>query len=213
MLPVSAREPASIRAWFVAVAAIGAISALFIAALAGWYSWEQQKLRFGQGLMATSRALIQSSDRELEQSAVALRALAGSESFRRGDLSGFRTRASDFLSPYGYFLLISELGSPRVLMYAAMPNGSSLPELPPDWTSSHRDTGEVEVKPLSRVGDEQWAVAVQTIAAADNGSRYLLTLGVPTSRFQRVINDQGFPPRVVSSHPRSELDDCCQVPV
>jgi two-component sensor histidine kinase len=194
MLPVSAREPASIRAWFVAVAAIGAISALFIAALAGWYSWEQQKLRFGQGLMATSRALIQSSDRELEQSAVALRALAGSESFRRGDLSGFRTRASDFLSPYGYFLLISELGSPRVLMYAAMPNGSSLPELPPDWTSSHRDTGEVEVKPLSRVGDEQWAVAVQTIAAADNGSRYLLTLGVPTSRFQRVINDQGFPP-------------------
>ncbi len=194
ILPVSAREPASIRAWFVAVAAIGAICALIIGALAGWYSWEQQKLRFGQGLMATSRALIQSSDRELEQSAVVLRALSGSESFRRGDLAAFRVRASDFLGPYEYFLLVSELGSSRVLMSAAMPNGSSLPELPPDWTNSHRDAGEVEVKPLSKIGDDQWAVAAQTIATADNGSKYLLTLGVPTSRFQRVINDQGFPP-------------------
>src|SRR6185437_9761616 len=159
-----------------------------------WYSWEQQKLRFGQGLMATSRALIQSSDRELEQSAVVLRALSGSESFRRSDLAAFRTRASDFLGPYGYFLLVSELGSSRVVMDAAMPNGSSLPELPPDWTNSRRDAGEVEVKPLRKIGDDQWAVAVQTIAAADDGSKYLLTLGVSTSRFQRVINDQGFPP-------------------
>jgi two-component sensor histidine kinase len=188
------REPASIRAWFAAVAAIGAICALIIGALAGWYSWEQQKLRFGQGLMGTSRALIQSSDRELEQSAVVLRALSGSVNFRGGNLAAFRTQASEFLAPYGYFLLVSESGSGRVLMNAAVPDGLSLPELPPDWTNSHRDTGEVEVKPLSRIGDDQWAVAVQTIAAADNGSKYLLTLGVPPSRFQRVINDQGFPP-------------------
>jgi two-component sensor histidine kinase len=194
MLPISARGTASIRAWFAAIAVIGAISALIIGALAGWYSWEQQKLRFGQGLMATSRALIQSSDRELEQSAVVLRALSGSESFRKGDLATFRTRASDFLSPYGYFLLVSELGSSRILMNAAMPNGSSLPQLPPDWITNGRGADELKVKPLSKIGDEQWAVAVQTIAAADNGSKYLLTLGVPTSRFQRVINDQGFPP-------------------
>ena len=201
------------RTWFVAVAAIGAICALIIGALAGWYSWEQQKLRFGQGLMATSRALIQSSDRELEQSAVALRALSSSESLRRGDLATVSTRAADFLSPYGYFLLVSDLGSSRVLMTAGMPKGLSLPELPPDWTNGSRNVGEVGVKPLTKIGDGQWAVAVQTIAAADDGSKYLLTLGVPTSRFQRMINDQGFPTRVVSSHSRSELEHCCPVPV
>jgi two-component sensor histidine kinase len=196
MLPVSAGGTASIRAWFGAVAAIGALSALIIGVLAGWYSWEQQKLRFGQGLMATSRALIESSDRELEQSTVVLRALSGSESFRKGDLVAFRTRASDFLSPYGYFLLVSELGSSRVLMNAAMPNGSSLSELPPEWITDGRGAGEVDIRPSSKIGEEQSAVAVQTIAEVDNGSKYLLTLGVPTSRFQRIINDQGFAPEI-----------------
>jgi hypothetical protein len=195
MLPVVGGTT-SIRAWFGAIAAIGTISALIIGVLAGWYSWEQQKLRFGQGLMATSRALIESSDRELEQSTVVLRALSGSESFRKGDLVAFRTRASDFLSPYGYFLLVSELGSSRVLLNAAMPNGSSLSQLPPDWITDGRGAGEVDVKPSSKIADERWAVAVQTIAEVDNGSKYLLTLGVPTSRFQRIINDQGFAPEI-----------------
>lgn len=144
--------------------------------------------------MATSRALIQSSNRELEQAAVALRAISGSVSFRSGDLAAFRTRALEFLGPYGYFLIVSELGSSSELMNTAIPDASSLPELSPNWTNSLRDTGEVSVKPLSQIGGDQWAVAVQTIAATDNGSKYLLTLGVPASRFQRVIDDQGFPP-------------------
>lgn len=194
ILRISTGQAHSIRSWLVGIAAIGAICAVIVGALAGWYSWAQQKLRFGQGLMATSRALIQASDRELEQATVALHALSGSESFRRGDFAAFATRASDFLNPYGYFLLVSESESSRVLINTAMPNGLALPELPTDWTNSRRDAGEVEIRPLAHVGDSQWAVAVQTIAAIANGSKYLLTLGVPTSRFQRLIDDQGFPP-------------------
>jgi hypothetical protein len=84
MFSVSGRRPLSIKMWFLAVGAIGAVSALVIGGLAAWYSWDQQKLRLGQNLMATSRALIQSSDRELDQAAVALRGLAGSSLCNEG---------------------------------------------------------------------------------------------------------------------------------
>lgn len=183
----------SIGTWFVVVAATGAICALVIGALAAWYSWEQQKLRFGQGLIATSRALVESSDRELEQAAVALRAVATSESFRRGDLAAFGARAGEFLAPYGYFLLVSEPGSVRELMNTAMRNASPLPQLPPNWINISPSMGDVEVRPLSQVADNLWAVALQTIAATDKGAQYLLTLGVPADRFQRLIDGQAFP--------------------
>lgn len=187
-------QPRSIRAWSAAIAFTGALCALIIGGLAGWYSWEQQKLRAGQGLMSTTRALIQSSDRELEQAAVVLRALSDSESFRRGDLAAFKGRASRLLRPYGYVLLVSEAESPRVLMNTATSDEPWPPELPAEWRSSGRGLGEADVKPLARIGETHWAVAVQMIALADNGSRYLITLGIPTERFQRVLTDQGFPP-------------------
>jgi two-component sensor histidine kinase len=182
----------SISTWFVVVAATGTVCALAIGALAAWYSWEQQKLRFGQGLMATSRALIESSDRELEQAGVALRAVATSGSFRNGDLAGFRNRAFEFLAPYGYFLIVSQPGSARELMNTAVQSASSLPELPANWTNSSNDGGDIKVRPVSQIVGTLWAVGLQTIAATSNGSKYLLTLGIPANRFQQLIDAQGF---------------------
>lgn len=182
----------SIRTWLVTVAATGGICALVIGALAAWYSWEQQKLRFGQGLMATSRALIESSDRELEQAAVALRGVATSDSFRRDDLVAFKSRAVEFLAPYGYFLLVSDPDSGRELMNTAVKNAALLPPLPSNWANSTAEPGKIKVRPLSQVGEDQWAVALQTIAVTASGAKYLLSLGVPASRFQRLLDDQHF---------------------
>ena len=194
MFQVFALGPFSIRAWLIAVAVSSTVFALIVGTLTGWYSWEQQKLRLGQNLVATSRALVQSTDRELEQASVALTAVATSYSFRNGDFPSFARRAAAFLQPYGYFLIVSEPGSSRELVNTAAANLSPLPGLPNAWTDGAQLLADAKVRPLGQMHDGQWAIAVQLIAASDAGSKYLLTLGVPAQRFQQIIDNQRLPP-------------------
>jgi two-component sensor histidine kinase len=171
-----------------------AVCAIAVGALAGWYSWQQQKLRLGQNLVATSRALIQSADRELEQSGLALRAVASSVNFHKGNFSELRDQVSELVQPYGYFLVITEPGASREIINTATSSGSPLPELPSNWRTAPTQALETEVKPLSRIAEDKWAVALQMLASTDAGSKYLLTIAVPASRFQRVIDNQRLPP-------------------
>lgn len=190
------RGPMPFRVWFT-VAAIGSAGfALAIGIVAGWYSWQQQKLRLGQNLIATSRALVQSIDRELEQSEFALRALASSANLRAGDVEKFDGQAREILQPYGYFLILTEVGSSRELINTAANIGAPLPALPYEWTTGPSSKNQIEIQPMTQIFDGRWAVAVQTIGSTQTGSKkYVLTLGVPANRFQRLIDDQRLPPK------------------
>lgn len=193
LLPVAVRRPLSIRGWFTVVAVTSVICALIVGALAGWYSWEQQKLRLGQALVATSRALIQSGERELEQATVVLRSVAGALNLHAGDLTAVKTQSADLLKVYGYILFITELAaSPAPL--GTDPVSASTAGLPSDWQWSEGKGRQFEVRPLTRLGDNQWAVGVQMVATSGQGAKYLLTLSVPASRFQRLIDNQRLPP-------------------
>jgi hypothetical protein len=83
----------SIRAWLATVAAIGVIGAVFVGALAGWYSWREEEARLGVSLVSTSRAIVESLDRELDQAIALARGLAVSRALAEGDIAGFDAQA------------------------------------------------------------------------------------------------------------------------
>jgi two-component sensor histidine kinase len=182
----------SLRGWLWTVALVCTAGALSVGTLAGWYSWQQQKHRLGQSLVATTRAVIQLAERELGRAASVALALSSLPYLQEGDLRGFEQRARVFAHTFGYFLIVSELGSARELINTDVPPGVALPELPQEWRA---EAGEQPtVKPLvPRATDRSWTAAVQMRATSKAGPAYVITVGVPSARFQRIIAEQQLP--------------------
>lgn len=189
------KEPWSLRAWVVAVAAISAAGAILTGALAGWYSWHQQKLRLGENLVASTRAIIQSTDHELTQAIALARGLAAAPSLERGDVPFFETRTRSLVEPFGYFLILSEPGARKETFNTSLPPGAPLPELPTEWVQPTGELREPVVRPLiRRATDGTWTTAVQVSATDASGRTYVITIGIPSARFQRIIDEQRLPP-------------------
>ena len=194
---VSASSPrkavVSLRGWLRAVALICTAGALLVGSLAGWYSWQQQKYRLGQSLVATTRAIIQLAEHELDRAASVAAALSALPYLEEGDLRAFEQRARVLAQTFGYLLIVSEPGSAREVINTDVPPGVALPELPPEWRMGASE--QPTVKPLVlRATDRGWTVAVQMRASSRAGAAYLITVGVPSARFQRIIAEQRLPP-------------------
>jgi two-component sensor histidine kinase len=182
----------SLRTWLWALALICTAGALFVGSLAGWYSWQQQKYRVGQNLVATTRAIIQLAERELDRAASVALALSSLHNLQEGDLRGFEQRARVLAQTFGYFLIVSTPGSPREVINTDVPPGVALPELPPEWRTGASE--QPTVKPLVlRATDRHWTAAVQMLSKPKVGPAYVITVGVPSARFQKIIEEQQLP--------------------
>ena len=190
------REGWSLRTWVFAVAAVSATGALVTGALAGWYSWDQQKARLDQSLVATTRAIIQAADHELDQAIALARGLSAAPSLERGDLASFERRSRALVEPFGYFLILSEYGSAKQMLNTAVPQGTAYPALPLEWTQGLDEVRGAIVRPLiRRAADGMWTTAVQMVASDAQGRKHVITLGLPFGRFQRIIDEQKLPPQ------------------
>ncbi len=183
-----------LRTWVITVALVSTIAALCIAAFAGWYSWQQQKLQLDQNLVATTRALTQLAERELDRASTIGQAAATSALLQSGDLHGFDRQARMLIRPSGYFLILSEVGSARELINTDIPLGVTPSGLPPEWVGSV-GAGPT-VKPLVlRDTDRYWTAGVQLLASTNAGPLYVITIGIPAARFQAIIDEQRLPPQ------------------
>lgn len=186
---------ASLRSWLLALAAAGAAAALLVAATAGWWSWQAQKERIGTSLAATSRAIVESVDRELDQAAALARGLAVSRPLANGDIAGFEQQARQAIAPYGYHLVLKSPGSEYQLINTQSPTGTEPRKLAgPIDPMLHR--GNVYIAPLrqSRVSG-LWLTSVEVpILGTDGELRYVISMLVPSAAFQHIIDEQKLPP-------------------
>src|SRR4051794_9603689 len=83
----------SLRGWFLCLAILAGSASLVIAAIAGWWSWQEQKNRTGASLTATGRAITEAVDRELDQAAALARGLSISTLLAHDDFAGFERLA------------------------------------------------------------------------------------------------------------------------
>ena len=187
------KHPRSLQAWMQNVALVSVAGALAIAALVGWYSWYEQKLYLNQNMVATTRAIIELTDREIDRATTIARVTAASTLWRSAEHAISQERAQALVRPFGYFLIISESRSTRELYNSDVPPGVALPDLPQEWVGSAGV--EPIVRPLVfRNTDRNWAAAVQVLASPKVGRPYVITIGIPAWRFQTIIDAQRLPP-------------------
>src|SRR6266567_3308587 len=96
----------SLRSWLLCLAILGGGASLVVAAIAGWWTWQEQKDRIGASLMAASRALSEAVDRELNQAVALARGLSISTLLAHDDFVGFERQARQAIGPYGYNLIL-----------------------------------------------------------------------------------------------------------
>jgi signal transduction histidine kinase/CheY-like chemotaxis protein len=187
----------SLRIWLLYVALAGGVAALLVAGVAGWISWREQKAEVGLSFLATSRAMIGAVDRELDQAVALARGLAVSRSLAEGDTAAFDAQARQALAPYGYGLILNSADSGVQLVNTQVPAGSALPALPVDRAliDPAAQGGKIAVKPLrqSRISGA-WVTVVQVPVASSGGDhRYVMDIVIPSSNFQRIIDEQRLP--------------------
>ena len=188
MLAWFAKAPHSARGWIYAIACLSAAGALLVGAVAGWYSWHEQKLRLGGNLISTSRALAELADQQLTQAGLVAHTLAVS-GLLQGNVQQFQQQAIRGVRPFGYFVILTKAGDLHELVDTRVPAGAALPNLPKDWAFTGSDTG---VKPVTRDADGHWAAAMQLRGPANT---YVVTVGIPVEQFQHLIDKQKLPSR------------------
>src|SRR5262249_60681742 len=98
-----------------------------------------------------------------------LRTLSKTENFRVDDFRAFSHQSAEILDPYGYFVTVTESGSSRTLLKPPLPEVPFF-ELPPQWARTPHLDKEPMILPLVQVDEhDQWAIAVQMLAATDAG--------------------------------------------
>src|SRR5690348_8339672 len=165
-----AGQPRSLRRWLLYLAIFGTSASRIIAAIAGWWSWQQQKERIGASLMATSRAMGEAVDREVDQAAALGRGLSVSPLLAGGDLAGFERQARQAISPYGYHLVLTSPDSEFQLINTQVPPGAEPPKLTAGPIGPALRQGRIYVGPLKRsLLSDAWFAAVQVPASGPDG--------------------------------------------
>ena len=190
------RRPMSLRSWFLCLAVLGGSASLVVAAISGWWSWQEQRDRIGASLMATSRAVTEAVDRELDQAAALARGLSTSTLLAREDFAGFERQARQAISFYGYYLILKSPNIDFQLINTQVPPGAEPPKLVSVSIDPALRQGRVHVAPLrqSRVSDV-WFTAVEVpVLESDGQLRFVISMLVPSAAFQRIIDEQHLPP-------------------
>ncbi|ARO29006.1 hypothetical protein NXC14_CH01011 [Rhizobium sp. NXC14] len=153
----SREESWSLRGWAIAVAAISTGGALLTGALAGWYSWHEQKARLDQSMVATTRAIIKATEYELDKVVALARGLAIAPSLQSGDINSYEKRARALIQPFGYFFVLTDSGSSKDLFDTTVPPGTGYPVLPSEWMRDLENMQTPIVRPLfQRPADGMW---------------------------------------------------------
>ena len=171
-------RPISLRSWFLCLAILAGSASVGIAAIAGWWSWQEQKDRIGASLMATSRAITESVDRELDQAAALARGLSISTLLAHEDFAGFERQARQAISPYGYYLILRSPNSEFQLVNTQVPPGADAPKLVGLPIDPELRQGRVHVTPVrqSRLSDV-WFTAVEVpVLAPDGQLRFIISI-------------------------------------
>ena len=190
-----AEQPRSLRRWLLYLAIFGTSASLIIAAITGWWSWQEQKDRIGTSLMATSRAMAEAVDRELDQAAALGRGLAISSLLAGDDFVGFERQARQAISPYGYHLVLTSPNSEFQLVNTQVPPGAEQPTLTtgPIDPALRQDRIHVSTLAKSRVSDAWFTSVDVPVPDPDGQLRFVLSMFVPSAAFQRIIDEQHLP--------------------
>src|SRR5258708_9172355 len=120
----------SLRVWLLMLGIAGMLGATAIAAVAALDSWRARQERLDATLMATSRAITESIDRELDQAVAFAHALAISRDLAAGELLSFDVRAQKIVEPYGYTLVTRSLGARDQLVETPQSVGETVAVVP-----------------------------------------------------------------------------------
>jgi signal transduction histidine kinase len=189
-------RPISLKAWTWRVAFIWLVCALITAAAAGWYSWRNQITQTGQGLTGASQAIITAVEHKLDEAIAFGRALSTSSALRSGDIKTFEDEARRAATGSKYWLVVNSPESGRQLVNTLLPAGTKLDEAASeDWVELPAKQGKVALKDLhrSRVTGE-WVQVVQIpVQSGQHNLVYVLSVIVPVSEFQRILDEQRLP--------------------
>ncbi len=189
------KSPASFRSWLLALAAAGLSASLIVAAMIGWWSWQDQKARIGASLAATSRAILESVDRELDRAVALARGLSVSRLLADGDLAGFEQQARQAIAPYGYNLILKSPKSEHQLLNTQVPPGTEPPKLTIEPIDPEVRQGKVRIARLrqSRISG-LWLTTIDVPVFEPGGQlQCVISVLVPSVAFQRIIDDQKLP--------------------
>src|SRR6266567_2768899 len=185
----------SLRSWLLCLAILGGGASLVVAAIAGWWSWQEQKDRIGGSLMATGRAISEAVDREVDQAAALARGLSISTLLAHDDFADFERQARQAISVYGYNLVLISPNSEFQLVNTQLPLGAEPSKIPSSPIDPVLRQGRVHVGPLLHSGlSDAWLTAVEVpVLSADRQLRFVITILVPSTVFQRIIDEQRLP--------------------
>ena len=185
----------SLRGWLLCLAILAGSASLVIAAVAGWWSWQEQKNRIGASLMATSRAITEAVDREIDQAAALARGLSISTLLAHDDFAGFERQARQAIDLYRYNLVLTSPNSEFQLVNTQVPLGAEPPKLLSGPIDPVLRQGRVHVSPLLHPHlSDAWLTAVQVpVLSSDGQLRFVISILVPSTAFQRIIEEQHLP--------------------
>src|SRR5438552_4032642 len=182
----------SLRVWLLMLGIAGMLGASAIAAVAALDSWRARQERSDATLMATSRAIMESVDRELDQAVAFAHALAIARDLAAGELLSFEERAQKIVRPYGYTLTTRSLGARSQLVETPQSVGETVAKVPVVAASLNLAEDRVTIAPLQRSASGEWLVSVEVPILAGE-RRYRIDILVPAVTFQRILNDQHLP--------------------
>src|SRR6266581_4310560 len=185
------RTTPSLRGWLLMLGIVGGLGATAIAAVAAFDSWREHRQLVDATLMATSRAITESVDRELDQAVAFAHALAISRDLAAGELLSFDVRAQKIVEPYGYTLVTRPLGARDQLVEIPQSVGETVAVVP-ILAAAIPGKDQVTIAPLQRSASGEWLVSIQVPILAGE-RRYRIDILVPAATFQRILNDQHLP--------------------
>src|ERR1700712_3303480 len=189
--------PISLKAWTGRVAFSWLVCALMTAAAAGWYSWRNQVAQTGQSLIGASQAIVTAVEHKLDEAIAFGRALSASSALRSEDINTFEEEARRAATGSKYWLVVNSPGSGRQLINTLFAAGTKLDQTASaDWVEPVAKQGKVALKDLLRSrATGEWVQVVQIPVL--NGQLdliYVLSVIIPVSEFQSILDEQRLPP-------------------
>jgi signal transduction histidine kinase len=145
-----------------------------------------------RGMRETVHAVAATVDKEVEAAITALQALAEAEQLDAADLSAFHKLCQRVARAQGWWSILLFDADARGLMHTSMPLGSRPPPISrPEAFNIARDGRRPAVSNLFD-GRHQRIVAIYVPVFRDGAVRFMLTAGLPASKFSDVLSAQQF---------------------
>ncbi len=192
--PAARRSPLPIAVYLFVLALVALVPAFAFSAVLLQRNNEAQEQVVQALMQSTTRALLQSIDRDVEGTISTLRALASSPAVTAQDIDEIYARAEGVLAGTGSVLVIIDEGL-RQVVNTRFPQGTPLPEvrdvdnIQRAIASGQPMIGNVTYSPTA----ERLVVPVLTPHQADDGSTLVVVLNKDAADFRPVLLSQQLP--------------------